>query len=126
MALAASGTLEAGAKIQCICTIVCGESLRQFYSFSADVESTQTLNVYDIIKGLVQYYFPVNSLSKQKRAMRRRMKKPRALTVRRYLARLIDLNEYLESFPGANLNDKIRLTKINEIPLKSTPNSWSK
>ena len=53
------------------------------------------------------------------------MKKPRALTVRSYAAHLIYLNEYLAPFPGENLNDKIGVTKLNEILLNSMPNSWS-
>ena len=47
------------------------------------------------------YYFrvgcvfsPVNFLSKQKRAMCRRMRKPSGLKVKRYVAHLIGLNEY--------------------------------
>ena len=87
--------------------------LRQFDSLSADVESTQTLNVDDIIKGLEQYFPPVNSLSKQKRAMRCQMKKTRNLTVRRYAAHLIDLNDYLASFPGANFDDNINVTELS-------------
>ena len=35
---------------------------------------------------------------------------------------LIDLNEYSESFPGATLNDKIGLTKLNHILLNSMSN----
>ena len=62
--LAASGALEAGAKIQYLRTIVRGEALRQFDSFSADVEGTENLNVDEIIKGLAQYFLPVNLLSK--------------------------------------------------------------
>ena len=74
MNLAASGTLEADAKFKYLCTLVYGEELRQFESLSTDVESTETLNLYYIIRGLAQYYFPVNLLSKQKRAIRRAMK----------------------------------------------------
>ena len=55
MNLAESGTLEAGAKYQYLCTNFCGEYLRQFDSFSADVESAETLNVDYIIRGLAQY-----------------------------------------------------------------------
>ena len=73
--LAASGTLEAGAKYQYFCTLVRGEALRQFDLLYADIEMTQTLTVEDIIRGLAQYLPPVNSLSKQKRAMRRGTKK---------------------------------------------------
>ena len=123
--LAASGTLEAGAKYQYICSLVRGEALSQFVSLSSDVEITKTLNVENIMKGLAQYPPPINSQSKQNRFMPCGMKKPRALTVRRYLARLIDLNEYLASFPGATLNDKIVVTEINKIFLNSMHNSWS-
>ena len=58
--------------------------------------------------------------------MSRGIKKLRALTVRRYAARLIDLNEYLESFPGKILNDKISVTKLKEILLNSMPKIWSR
>ena len=53
-------------------------------------------------------------------------KKPRILTVRPYRGRLIDLHEYLASVLGETLTDKIGLTDLNEILLKSMPNSWSK
>ena len=72
----------------------------------------QTLNVEDIIKGLSQYSFPINLISKQNLAMRRGMKKTCALTVRCYAESLIYLNEYLVSFPGADLNDKIVVTEL--------------
>ena len=39
---------------------------------------------------------------------------------------MIDLNEYLASFPGANLSDKINVTEFNGILLKIMTNSWSK
>ena len=66
-----------------------------------------------IIRGLAQYFPPLNSLSKQNRAMSHGIKKPRSLTVRRYATRLIDLNEYLAYFPGDTLNDKIGVKKLN-------------
>ena len=49
MALAASGMLEAGAKVQYICTLVRRKQLRPFDLLSADIESTQTLNIKYII-----------------------------------------------------------------------------
>ena len=50
MTLAASGMLEAGAKVLYICTLVCVESLRHFDSFSDDMEITNPLTVKYIIK----------------------------------------------------------------------------
>ena len=52
--------------------------------------------------------------------------KLRILKVRRYVAHLIDLNGYLNSFPGATLADKIDVTEFNKIMLNSTPDSCSK
>ena len=90
------------------------------------MESTGNLNVDYIIRGLAQYFYPVNSLSKKKRAIRRGMKKTCSLTVRNYAARLIELNEHLASFPGATLTDEIGVTELNEIILNNMPNSCYK
>ena len=54
MTLVASGALEAGARIQYLHTLVCGEVLCQFELLSPDVEITKTLIVDDIIRGLAQ------------------------------------------------------------------------
>ena len=87
---------------------------------------TNPITVETIILQLVSYFFPVNFLSKQKRAMRRGMRKPRSLKVGRYAVRLIELNEYLDFFPAGTLYEKIRLNELNEILVNSMPNSWSK
>ena len=51
-------------------------------------------------------------------------KKQTALTVRRDAPRLIDINEYLESFLGTTLNDKTGVTELKEILLNSMTNRW--
>ena len=56
--------------------------------------------------------------------MRRCMKTLCILKVRRYAAHLIDLDEYLASFPGATMAYKIGVTELNTILLKSMPNIW--
>ena len=52
--------------------------------------------------------------------------KMRSLKLKRYAARLIDLNGYWDSFPGATLSDKIDVTELNDVILISMTNSWSK
>ena len=52
MALAAPGTLEVGAKVRYIRTLVWREFSCQFDSLSADVESENPLTVENIIEGL--------------------------------------------------------------------------
>ena len=75
MTLVATGTLEMDDNIQYFCKIVYGKLLLQFGLLSADVENIEALDMDYYIKGLALYFFPVNSLSKQKRAMRNGTKK---------------------------------------------------
>ena len=115
MTLAASKTLVTNAKIEYHCTLFRGEALHQFDSLYADVESANPLTVETISLELASYLFPVNYLLNQKRAMRRGMRKPHGLKVRQYSDRLIGLNWYLDSFPGATLSRKTGVTELNEF-----------
>ena len=54
------------------------------------------------------------------------LKPPHILKIRRHALRLIYLNEYLASYPGAAMTDKMGVTELNDILLKSMPKSWSK
>ena len=56
--------------------------------------------------------------------MRRGIRKPCGLKARRYITCLIDLNKYLDLFPGGKLSDKIGVMDQNEIFLYCMPNIW--
>ena len=71
-------------------------------------------------------FFSINSLSKQKREIRRCMKNLCSLKLRLYAERLIDLNEYLASFPGDIMAKKMGIPELNKKILNSMSNSWSK
>ena len=125
--LASMVTIKTKAKVQYICTLVRGEVLRKVYLISVDMRNIETtLEVNFLLKGLAWYPPPVNLLSKKKRAMHHCMKNPRLLKVRRYTVHEIDLNEYLSSFPGATMADKMGVTELNETLLNSIPNICSK
>ena len=113
MTLKVSGMLKAGADIQYLQTLVRGEALRQFDVLSAEVDSDITEALTYIILGLVTYFLPVNALPKKNRAMRRGMRKLCGIKVRRYAARLVDLNEYLNVFPREKISDKCFVAEVN-------------
>ena len=58
--------------------------------------------------------------------MRCCVKKTHILKVMHYVERLIDMNNYFDSFPGATMADKIGITERKLILLNSMPNSWNK
>ena len=107
MNLEASGMLAASAKIQYLATLLCGKFLHQLDIFSVEVVSTITTHLNRVVLVLGTYYFPVNVLSNQKRAMRRRMRNSRELKVIWYAAHMFKINEYLDTFPGAKANEKL-------------------
>ena len=89
MTLKASGTLKSGAKIKYLPTLVWGESLHQFYTFSVEFKSASPENLSPIVLGLGEYFPPVNYLSNTKHVMRLRMRKPHSFKIRRYATRFI-------------------------------------
>ena len=60
------GILTASVKLQYLCTLLCGEALRQFDTFCNHLGSTNTAHVSRIVLVVGKYSFPVNALSKQK------------------------------------------------------------
>ena len=55
MTLEATGMLDIYARIQYLCMLVHGKTLRQFDLFSTEIENTETINVDYYIKGLAFY-----------------------------------------------------------------------
>ena len=115
-----------GSHIQYLCGLVRGKALCQLYLFSSDVENTETPNMDYYIKDLALYLPPTNQLYKKARNAPRIEEKTRSLKVRRYAARLVDLDEHLNFFLGVTLSVKMYVTELNDIILNSMPNCWSK
>ena len=59
MTLEAPWTMETGAKVEYLITLICVEALRQCDSLSADVEITDPLTMEYFIMGLALYFPPV-------------------------------------------------------------------
>ena len=93
MSLEAAGMLKKAAKFQYLCNLVHVQLLLQFDLLPYYVEIANPLTVDSIISGLGLYFFSAKFLSKQKRVMRRKMKKPSELKVRLYTSLLIILNK---------------------------------
>ena len=56
--------------------------------------------------------------------MRCRMSNPRNFKVRIYPTFMIDINDYLDLFPGENSSEKFVDIELDEILLSSIPNIW--
>ena len=102
-----TGTVTVAGKINYLCKILCGEALQEFNELTSHNSGMENSHLKHIQEGLLGYFFPINSLSKKKRVMRRAIRKPWNLPLRRFSAQLTEVNNYLPLFPGSSNNNKI-------------------
>ena len=102
--------------------MLCGQELREFDKLQSQYGGVINNHLKLIHKGLLEYFFPINALSKQKRVMRRAIRKPRSMTLKRFAARLTVMNYFLPLFPGSDASNKMEMEELNEILLRAVPN----
>ena len=71
IAIDGTGTTSWPGRINYICTILCGEARIEFNELASQNSGTKNAHLKHITEGLLGYFSQINSLSKQKRAMRR-------------------------------------------------------
>ena len=98
MTIEALGAMFAAMKIQYLRMLLRGKALREFETLSGQIGHITNASLNHIILGLGTYLFPVNALSKQKCAMRHKMRKPHKLKTSCYAVRLAEFNEGLALF----------------------------
>ena len=103
-----------------------GQELVEFYELQFQYGGTTNNHHKLIQKGLLDYFFPKNSLPKKKRVMRRAMRKPRSMPFKNFAARLTEMNNFLPLFPGSEASKKMETEELNEILLHAVPNAWAK
>ena len=103
-----------------------GDPLINFTN-SIALHGEETNEHYDaVMRDLVLYIFPRKALRIQKRYMRRQMRKPRDMRVRDFVARVQEINNYLNQFPPFAAAQTLPEDEILDILESAVPNSWQK
>jgi hypothetical protein len=115
----------AAARFAFMRTILQGDA-HAYFNQVAQEEAEQTLESYDnCMESLTTHIFPQRALRKQKRYMRRHMRKPYDMPMRIYRNRVVELNNYLASFPGSfNAEQKLEEEEIIDILEFGIPKTW--
>ena len=104
-----------------------GDALAKFESAARDNGEADEEAYKKVIFALSKYVFPAKAVKLQRRAMTYQMRKPPTVTIREYVNRMVELNDYLREFPNVDpdkhLFDDSSLLAIIEYGL---PNSWNK
>ena len=106
-----------------------GGTLTAFENAAKD-ETTETNDTLKtVLKKVTASVFPVKSLQKQKRYMRRFFKKPGIMSIKAYVERVIEINEYLPSFPDPSstlVSTKLPDDELLDLLEFSIPRAWQK
>ena len=77
-----------------------------------------------VMNDLSKHVFPVRALAKQKRYMRRFVRKPKHLKTREFLSNLVEMNEDLASFPPYREYQQLDEDEMLEITEFALPTKW--
>ena len=75
---------------------------------------------------VTEHVFPRNALARQKRWMRRYMKKPISLTVRQYTARVMEIVSKFHRYPGYKPAHEVPEDEVTDMIVSGCPHSWEK
>ena len=123
-------------KIASITSILRGDSLTGFEekvqelttstNDAGDIEVLEATDetVTESLNAVAHMVFPFRALETQKQWMRRRMRKPKELSIRKTVAAVGRLNNSLPLFPNGTESDKFTAGEILEILEWSIPELW--
>ena len=102
-----------------------GKALADFERIFAEEAYTNSMdNVNGMLAKLTKEIFPDRALQKQRRALRRYVRKPEGMRTSTFYARLVEMNEQLKSFPDAGETDKLGSDELKEILEFALPKTW--
>jgi hypothetical protein len=107
-----------------------GDALSEFENFVTAEQLTQTVNNFNrAMEAVAKHVFPTQAAKLQKRYLRRFVRKPLTMNVRKFVARIQEVNNYLPFFPPQVLGEPIQKLDDDEvIDLMEfgVPRAWQK
>ena len=104
-----TGTTSPRIRIDYLHTMLRGQALRELNEVQIQYGGLTNNNIQIIHEGLLEYFFPINSLSKKKCARRRAMHTPQSMTFKSFVTMLTEMKNYLLLFPGLDVSKNLHL-----------------
>ena len=107
--------------------LLSGDALRVFDAEVAQAPAVTMVRCKAALKMIAsQEVFPKKAIVRQKRFLRYGVRKTREWTVRRFGARLHELNSMLEQFPGGDATTVLDEDELKESLVRAMPNLWKR
>lgn len=121
-------SLESGpSKFQMARVLLQGDALRVFNVATAKAENEETNETFKTcVKAVTKHVFPDGALKRQKRYMRRYMRKPRFMKAREMMARGMEMNDDLKYYPDYKESKRLDEDEMCDIIEFGLPGRWQK
>ena len=106
--------------------LLSGDALTAFENATTGVTTETVATFKTALQALRTHVFPRKALRSQKRYMRRHMRKTRDISARVFVARIQEVNNYLNSFPPFAEDQKLDDYELLEIMEASVPKNWQR
>ena len=126
IAIDGPGTTTPSSQINYLPKMLHGQALAEFDELQSQYCGATNNHLKLNPEGLLEYFFLINSLSKQKCVMRHTMRKHRSTNFKFFAARLKEMNNFLPLFPGSDASNKMEIEELNDILLHAVPNAPAK
>ena len=103
-----------------------GDALRVFNTAASTEGNETNENFQKVLNALTRHIFPRKALVRQKRYMRRQMRKPYNMKIRTYVARVREMNDDFPLYPPFEADVKLADDELADIIEAGIPNSWQK
>lgn len=103
------------------------DALAAFNSAATEAGNETVANFDVATNGLIKHVFPKRALTTQKRCMRRFMRKPAEWSMRKFMARIVEINGKLKEFPPFGGDAQaLPNDEILDLGEYATPNTWQR
>ena len=109
--------------------ILQGDALSAFEVAAVKNGNETVENLKKCFTELKKHVLPVNAYQRQRHFMNRMLRKPKDWTIRQFMTRLTELNDYLTDFPNPSATvtaTKFSDHELTDIATNAIPNSWIK
>ena len=106
-----------------------GDALAAFESAAATQGAETVAHLELVMNSVSNHVFPERAVRTQKRWMRRQLRKPHDLSIREWVARVVELNDQIPNYPhpeGEGPSEKLDDDELMDILEFGVPNSWQK
>jgi len=105
--------------------LLSGEPLRIFSNKIHELGApTSMAEIQEALDAVTSSIFPHRALARQRRYMRRHMRKPASMKIRSYISRVFEINELLKQFPPYNDDQALHEDDLIELIDSHIPNKW--